>query len=131
MLTAKRIGIWMDHSNANVMEFVDGPIVSKSLSSDFTHEDKEKALGRSENQMHNKEQHQQSEYYKKLGEIIRHCEAVVLFGPTNAKTELYNTLKTNHLFAKIKIEVKQTDKMTENQQHAFVKDYFEKHHQLL
>ena len=29
-------------------------------------------------------------------------------------------------FKKIKIEIKQTDKMTENQQHAFVKEYFKK-----
>ena len=35
-----------------------------------------------------------------------------------------NVLRTDHRFAKIKIEMKQTDKMTENQQHAFVKEYF-------
>jgi len=33
-------------------------------------------------------------------------------------------LKTDHHFDKIKIEVKSTDKMTEMEQHAFVKDHF-------
>jgi len=35
-------------------------------------------------------------------------------------------LKKDHRFADIVIEIKQTDKMTENQQHAFVRDYFSK-----
>jgi len=128
MTTAKKIGIWMDHSNAHLMEFTAGPIQTKTMSSYFTHEDKERTLGRSENQMHNKEQHLCSEYYKRLGEVIRNYDEVILFGPTSAKVELLNTLKENHLYSKIKIEVRQMDKMTENQQHAFVKEYFSKHH---
>ena len=51
----------------------------------------------------------------------------MLFGPTNAKTELLNLLKADHHFDKINIETKQADKMTENQQHAFVREYFFKH----
>ncbi len=38
-----------------------------------------------------------------------------------------NVLKADHHFDKINIETRQTDKMTENQQHAFVKEYFFKH----
>ena len=76
--------------------------------------------------MHNKEQHKQSEYYKQLGEAIKNYEEVILFGPTEAKVELYNVLRADHQFAKIRIEVEQTDKMTENQEHAFVKAYFSK-----
>ena len=127
MATAKKLGIWMDHSNAHIMEFTTDPIKTTVLSSDFTHKDKENTLERSENQMHNKEQHQQSEYYRKLGDIIRKYEEVVLFGPTSAKVELHNVLKKDHLFSHIKIQIEQTDKMTENQQHAFVKSHFSKH----
>jgi hypothetical protein len=124
MTTAKNLGIWMDHSSAHLMEFTTDPIETKIIESKFTHEAKEQSLGKSENLMHNKEQHQQSEYFKKLGEIIKNYEEVILFGPTNAKVELYNTLKADHLFAKIKIEVKPADKMTENQEHAFVRQHF-------
>ena len=124
MTTAKNIGIWMDHSSAHLMEFTTNPIETKTIESKFTHEEKEHSLGKSEILMHNKEQHQQSEYYKKLGETIRNYEEVILFGPTDAKVELFNTLKADHHFEKIKIEIKQTDKMTENQQHAFVREYF-------
>jgi hypothetical protein len=124
MTTARYLGIWMDHSSAHLMEFSIDSIETKTVESKFTHEAKENSLNKSEQLMHNKEQHQQAEYYRKLGEIIRNYEAVILFGPTDAKVELFNILKDDHHFAKTKIEVKQTDKMTENQQHAFVREYF-------
>ena len=126
MATTKKLGIWMDHSTAHVMEFTNDPIVTKTITSKFTHEAKEHSLGKSENLMHNKEQHEQADYYKKLSEVIKNHEAVVLFGPTDAKAELLNVLRADPRFEKIKIETKSADKMTENQQHAFVKEYFSK-----
>ncbi len=127
MKTTKRLGIWLDHSQAHLMEFTVDPIQTNTIHSNFTHEEKQHSLGKNENLMHNKEQHQQSEYYKKLGESILHYDKVVLFGPTDAKVELLNSLRKDHRFAKINIDIKQADKMTENQQHAFVKDYFSHH----
>lgn len=124
MATTKKLGIWMDHANAHVMEFTIDPIETKTITSQFTHEEKEHSLSLNENLAHNKEQHLQGAYYKKLGETIRNYGEVVLFGPTDAKVELFNILKKDHLFSNVKIEVKQTDKMTEHQQHAFVKDHF-------
>jgi hypothetical protein len=124
MSPVKNLGIWMDHSSAHLMEFTVDPIETKTIESKFTHQAKEKSLGKSENLMHNKENHQQSEYYKVLSDIIRNYEGVVLFGPTSAKTELFNILKADNRFVKIKIEIKQADKMTENQEHAFVRSYF-------
>ena len=124
MTTAKYLGVWMDHSRANLIEFTTDPIEIKTIESKFTQQVKEHSLARSEYTMHNKEQHQQAEYYKKLGEAIKNYEEVILFGPTDAKDELFNVLRADHLFAKIKIEVKQTDKMTENQQRAFVREHF-------
>ena len=126
MITSKNIGIWMDHSNAHLMDFSNNEIESRNLSSAFTRDEKEFSLSKSEKGMHNKEQHQQAEYYKNIGDIIKNYSNVLLFGGTTAKTELSNVLKEDARFAKINIEVKHTDKMTENQQHAFVKDYFSK-----
>lgn len=126
MKTAKHLGIWMDHSSAHLTEFTAELMETSTITSKFTQQEKEHTLNRSEHVMHNKEQHQQSAYYKELGEIIKNYEEVLLFGPTSAKTELFNVLRENHLFAKIKLEVKNADKMTENQQHAFVKEYFSK-----
>ena len=126
MTKFKYLGIWMDHANAHLMEINSEPIQSKTIESKFTHEVMENSLNKSETIMHNKEQHQQSEYYKKLGEEIRKSDEVIIFGPTDAKVELFNILKADHRFANINIEVKQTDKMTENQKHAFVIEHFSK-----
>ncbi len=126
MATSKNLGIWMDHSSAHLMEFTVDPIETTVIESQFQHNDKVESLSKSENLMHNKEQHQQSDYYKKLGAVIQNYESVVIFGPTDAKSELRNILKDDHRFANIKIEVQSADNMTENQEHAFVKDYFVK-----
>lgn len=125
MKSEKRLGIWMDHANAHLMEYTD-TIVTKIVTSNSTHEEKEKTLQKGESMMHNKEQQQESEYYKTIGESIKDYDNVLLFGPTNAKSELLNILEADLSFSKIKIETRPADKMTENQEHAFVRDYFSK-----
>ena len=123
----KKLGIWMDHASAHIMEFTANAVEIKTIESKFTHQAKEFSLSKSENLMHTKEQHEQADYYKKIGHVIKKYNEVILFGPTEAKVELLNILRADHLFSKIKIEVQQTDKMSENQQHTFVKEYFSKH----
>ncbi len=114
----------MDHASAQIMEFTAGAIKTSTIFSKFDHETKAESLEKSESLMHNKEQHELASYYKQLGELITEYDDVLLFGATSAKTELYNLLKKDHRYEKIKIEVKHTDKMTENQQHAFVMEHF-------
>ena len=69
--------------------------------------------------MHNKEQQLQAEFYKKLEEIILNYDDVLLFGATNAKTELFNKIQKDHRFANIKIVVKEADKMSNTQKIIF------------
>ena len=125
METSKKIGIWMDHANAHLIVYAE-PMVVKVLHSKFTAEERERSLRRSEKMMDKKNQHEEGEYYKMIGESIRHYDDVLLFGPTDAKSELLNILESDHLFSKIKFTVKNTDKMTEHQEYAFVRDYFSK-----
>jgi len=124
MKNVKQMGIWMDHSIAFLMELTNDTIIENSVVSEFTHQDKEEGLIKSEKHMHIKEQHLQSGYFKKLSGIIRNYQEVVLFGPTNAKDELHNLLKADHLFDNIKIEVKHSDKMTKNDMRDLVRMYF-------
>lgn len=115
----------MDHSKACIIEFSNTENREiKIIMSDFTFQDKEETLQRSESEMHNKERQRHNSYYKELEAVIRNCDEVLLFGPTDAKVELFNLLRKNHHFDPIKIEVKTTDKMTDNQLHAFVKEHF-------
>ena len=125
MTTIKKLGIWMDHASAHLIEGTD-PVTTKIVRSDSTREEKENSIQRGEKRMHNKEQQEESEYYKALGKSILGYDDVLLFGPTDAKVELLNILKEDNHFSNIKIEILQADKMTENQEHAFVRDYFSK-----
>ena len=124
MKKSEKLGIWMDHSNAHIINVLTDTIEKNTISSKFTHQEKEHSLSKSESLMHHKEQHQQHEYYKEIGDVIKNFNEVVVFGPTDAKVELVNFLKQDHHFDNIKIIVKNSDKMTEHQEFAFVKAHF-------
>ena len=124
MTHIKGAGIWMYHSIAHVMEFTNDPIQTTNIESAFTSQAKEASLEKGEHLMHNKEQHQWLAYYKELCSVIKNYDRILLFGPTNAKVELFNLLRADAQYKDIKIEVQQADKMTAPQEHAFVKNHF-------
>jgi hypothetical protein len=121
---AKKVGVFMDNAMAKLMEYNTEAIVSTTIESKFTHEAMEASLEKSENIMHNKKRQQQSSYLKEIAAAIKNYEEVLIFGPTEAKIKLAHKLKTDHKFAKTKVHTKQTDYMTDNQQHAFVKSFY-------
>lgn len=119
----KQLGIWLDHSVAHLIELHHDSFLSFTLDAQ-TGEQDEELNTLDESMIQNKEQDQLSSYFKKLSDVIKDYDEVILFGPTDAKRELFNSLKSDRHFEKIKIEVRSADKMTENQQLAFIKDYF-------
>ncbi|MFV8379231.1 hypothetical protein [Flavobacterium sp. LB3R33] len=124
MKTTKKLGIWMDHSMAHLMEFTNKHFEIETIESELDNQEKIESLAKSENSNFSKEKKQLFEYYKKIGESIKNYKRVILFGPTDAKIELFDLLSEDTRFLKIKFEIKDTDKMDENQQHNFVKEYF-------
>lgn len=126
MKDIKQAGIWMDHSNAFILDPSIDTIAINRVVSELSDPDAEFNFYKGEKLVHKKEQHLQLSYYRKLGEIIKKYQEVVLFGPTDAKSELLNLIKTDHLFEDIKIEVINSGKMTEIQMQTFVREYFKK-----
>ena len=124
MKSVKRLGIWMDHSTANILELLNDTVISKTLEATPAFPEQVANLRMDESLMHNKEQNQYADFYKKLSYIINDYSEVLLFGPTDAKSELFNVLKNNRQFEKIKISIQPADNMSDNQQKAFVKDFF-------
>lgn len=124
-MKAKRIlGIWMDHSTAQLSEYSNGNFTTETIESKpKIQANPDDLYFKDESHMLKKEQSQLATYYKKLSDSILNYEEVILFGPTDAKNELANSMKDNHLFDKIKIEVKPADKMTESEQHEFLKEF--------
>ncbi|TLP72864.1 hypothetical protein [Maribacter sp. ACAM166] len=117
----------MDHSTPNLID-LSTTKNSRSIISKFTFNTKEEALNRSENLMYNKRQQIHEGYYKEVADAILKYNHVLLFGPTNAKTELHNYLNANLHFKDVKIDIESADKMTDNEKDAFVKNHFENIH---
>jgi len=124
MNKVKNLGVWMDHSKAILIELYDHKLISKEIvikqtpleiENVDTHEVKE----------HSKEQsHNQSVFFQEITDTIRNYRNVLLFGPTDAKNELFNLLKADHNFANTIIELKTTDKMSTIEKQEFVIQYF-------
>jgi phosphopantothenoylcysteine synthetase/decarboxylase len=124
MKKRKKLGIWMDHSIAHLMEFTNKHFEIKTIESKLKNDEKPENLFEPESIIHNKKGGLLLDYYKKLSEAIKDYEQVILFGPTNAKIEFFDVISEDIRFLKIKFEIKNTDKMTQNQQHEFVQQYF-------
>jgi hypothetical protein len=116
----------MDHTIAHLIEFKNNAILTYTIESQSHQVQVEKQnFGKDESLQQNIEKNQLHDFFSRLSVIIKGFNKVLLFGPTSAKTELFNFLKKDHHFEKIEIEVKNTDKLTENQLSAFVKEHFE------
>lgn len=126
MKAKKKLGIWMNHSIAHLVEFTSNTFEVKTIEKKPIRQEKKQPLAKSFSLTHNKGQQELSSYYKKLTDVIKNYKRVILFGPTNAKIELFDVLSEDEQFVKIKIEIKETDKMTEDQKSSFVADYFSK-----
>ena len=124
METAKKIAIYMDHFMANIIEYANSAVAVKTIKSEFNHFEKERILQKGESHLHNKEQDLQLEFYLKLRDELLSYDSVLLFGATNAKTELLSILQADAKFLNVEFTLKNTDKLTENQQIAFVNDCF-------
>jgi len=123
MKIKKNAGIWLDHSTANLID-LNSNKNSISISSSFTFDTKEEALNKSEKLMHNKRQQLNEAFYKEVAEKVLKYDHVLLFGPTNAKTELHNYLNKDMHFNSVEIDVETADNITDNEKVAFVKSHF-------
>ncbi|CAM3606253.1 hypothetical protein FLGE108171_05560 [Flavobacterium gelidilacus] len=123
METKNNLGIWMDHSTAQLIDSSSNS--NHSINSEFTFDTKEEALNKSESLMHNKRQQMHKAYFKEISDQILKYNHVLLFGPTNAKVELHNYLNKDSHFKNIKIDAQPADKMTDKEKNAFVKNHFQ------
>jgi stalled ribosome rescue protein Dom34 len=124
MKKIKKIAVYLDHQEARLFDFRANAMLFKTIDSDFYTQDKRKILQKGESHLHHKEKQFEAKYYEAIANEIVNFNEVLLFGTTNAKTELFNYLmKANH-FVNCKFTVENSDSLTENQQLAFVNSHF-------
>ena len=124
MKATKRIGIWLDHSTARVMEYSTEDHQVTTLESDLNGLDNQDGLQHSESLLHHKENQNLKAFYKEIIAVLKDYDEILLFGPTNAKTELYNLIREEHKYDHLKIAAKPAEKMTPPEEHAFVVEHF-------
>jgi len=121
----KQLGICMDHSNAILIKISDGSILSQNIESESESKPKAVKVNVDTHEILGKERHQlQSAYFKKISNIILNYGDVLLFGPTDAKRELFNLINEDPHFENIKIKLRTTDKMNDRQMQNFVTEFF-------
>lgn len=118
------VGICMNHTTAHIMPYSSNDITTTTVHSKYTQATKDNTIVKSEKTQHNSQNQDKLLYYKELAAVLVPFTHILLFGNTTAKTELHNHLQKDHHFDDTFIKVINTDKLTENQEHAFVKAYF-------
>ena len=119
-----RLGIWMDHSQANLITCDNGAIPVKTIYNTRMHIAKEQALSKVKEVVHIGTHKHQNTFFKDLQDEIILYSDVILFGPTDDKMELFNMLRADIRFDRITIEVAAAEKMTDSQKNAFIKSHF-------
>ncbi|CAM2830490.1 hypothetical protein [Flavobacterium frigoris] len=119
----KKMGIWMDYSIPYLTGFTSNSfeiIKAESTSFESTKLYPIKTLAA----LLEKRDRLLQTYYYKIASKIKNYDRIIIFGPTNAKTELFDVLSEDDRFLKTKIEITNTDQMNPAEQHQFIKNYF-------
>jgi hypothetical protein len=136
---SNHIAVWMDHSIARLIypKGKEEYSIESMLSphdihprEDGQHSD-HTSLGNgresnNEYSRNHKENDQLHEFYHALQKVLVKYDVILLFGPTKAKDEFFNILMKDHSFDGKKISVENSDKLTDHQLIAFVKNFFTK-----
>lgn len=115
-----------DNLSASVIAYEDTAKEVKSISppGELDGFKREKWLKKGDANLLDKEQLQLLNYYKEISDAVAAYQYVMLFGPTNAKTELQTILSHDKRFSDTEIAIKITDKLDHNQQLDFINDCF-------
>jgi hypothetical protein len=134
----KQTGIWLDSKAAHFIELVDGEAAGYRKMESGHQRGHVKGgahgggrqggtfAGVSEKTIVNRQHNEERDYFEEVLGKMGDADEVILFGPGEAKNHLSSFIKEHpHGFKSGLRAVLTTDKMTKNQQVAFVKRFFE------
>jgi len=124
MKNKKKLAIYLDHSAANSFEYEQTAQLLSTVQLEFDPVDKKKVLQKGERHLHNKEQQEQQQFYKKISNSSIGFPIVLLFGPTTAKAELNTILTHDNRFSNVVITLKITDNLDLKEQIDYVNTFF-------
>ena len=130
-----QVGIWIDHKRAFVVHIYKNEIKSREILSEIEKHVRPAGGSRStapygpqdvaaEDHTDRKYMHQLSQYYDKVAAELKEAESILIFGPAEAKIEFSKHIEKSANKPLPPVSVETTDKLTDAQIIAKVKDHF-------
>ena len=139
-ITTNKVAVFLDHASAEIIGFENNSsFIIETVDSPYERIKRDEGEGsdkakfgaspqfasNNENRKNNIAQNELKEYFSILEQKLMKYDNILLFGPTTAKDKLRNVLAENKHFADKNITVETSDKISDNQKLAFVKEYFQ------
>ncbi len=133
----KQAALWLDHSQAHLFGYREGEsYLIETIESPLERKPRIEGEGNdttrfganyysnNEDRKHNKMQNELASFFSELEGKLKDFDEILLFGPTNAKEQLFNRLSENKSYVSKTFSVESVGKLTENQTLAYVRDFF-------
>ncbi len=124
----KEVGLWIDHRQAILVILIDKKEQIKRITSDVEKRVQESALQDDSNEDRLYKQDRRldanlSKYYEEVAACLNNSDAILIFGPGEAKGELRKHLEAQEQSGTI-VSLETTDKLTDKQIIRKVRQYF-------
>jgi hypothetical protein len=134
-MNSKRIGVWLDHHKACFISHEPLNEHVQTILSEVENQqrfDGETANGTNwdwaassnEYRKNHRKMELLNRYYSTIAKLLEEYDEILLFGPTDAKKELQHVLQTCKPFKEKNIFIQNSDKLSENQMLATVREHF-------
>lgn len=119
-------GVWIDHKKAVIVSIGEGRVSTRTVTSDIDPHPRYGGSQEGGGEQKYEERHRQSlaHYYDDVITQIGQPEALLLFGPGEAKRELEARLSHARALSRCPVATETTDKLTEAQIVEKVKDHY-------
>jgi hypothetical protein len=122
----KQVGLWIDHRKAVIVS-INGEIEEiKSITSDMEKHVRYSGGARNDSEEDERDRRfigHLNKYYDEITALIKDATAVLIIGPGEAKVEFKKRLEIEKQIGRV-IDIETTDKMTDPQIAAKVRDHF-------
>jgi hypothetical protein len=120
------VGIWIDHKRAVIVSASEGRVTAETLESEVEAHPHYSGRQDSGGEKKYEERHGQrlDQYYDEVIGQLGQPEALLIFGPGEAKLELKERLSRSKTLSECIVDIKTADKLTDPQIVAKVKEHF-------
>lgn len=121
-----RVGVWIDHERAIIVSVSEAEVTTMTVESEVEGHPRYSGQQDGGGEKKYEERHRQSlvQYYDEVVGRLGHTEALLVFGPGEAKHELKERLSRSSAPLARVIDVETADKLTDAQIVAKVKEHF-------